>query len=295
MRSTANRRIERRLFSEDAKDEIAAVRCAHTCCKRTFLHGFVTFSAVRSPGAHAGAVIRTSRAAAARAVLAAAHGMGLAAHARRLGSGTAGSWLVSIPSVSPAKATPTSEPPARTCCRRALLRAAFLAGGSVSDPARGYHLELCCRNDAAARSVRTLMARFGGDAGIARRRSRPVVYVKDAQKISTLLANMGATHALLRLEEVRALAQTKNAIRRTVNSEAANAKRAAAAAARQRDAARAVLGGRRAASSAVREAARLRIKHPSRTLAELGRLARPPITKAAMANRMRLLERLAER
>jgi DNA-binding protein WhiA len=260
------------------------------------LHGFVNFSAVRSPGAHAHAVIRTSRAAAARALLAAAHGMGLAAHARRLGSShTAGSWLVSIPSLSPAKATQTSEPPARTCCRRALLRAAFLASGSVSDPARGYHLELCCRNDAAARSIRSLMVRFGGEAGVSRRRSRPVVYVKDAQKISTLLANMGATHALLRLEEVRALAQTKNAIRRTVNSEAANAKRAAAAAARQRDAARAVLGGRRAASSAVREAARLRIKHPSRTLAELGKLARPPITKAAMANRMRLLERLAER
>ena len=48
-------------------------------------------------------------------------------------------------------------------------------------------------------------------------------------------------------------------------------------------------------SRAVREAAQLRIAHPTRTLAELAEAARPPITKAAMANRMRLLERISKR
>jgi cell division protein WhiA len=161
---------------------------------------------------------------------------------------------------------------------------------------RGYHLEFSCRTDEAARLVSELIARLGGDAGITRRRGHALIYVKDAQTISTMLANMGAAHALLRLEEQRAVRQTKNAIRRTVNSEAANAERAAASAARQRDAARRVLANPGTTlTGAVREAARLRIAHPTRTLRELATLSRPPISKAAMANRMRLLERLAKR
>ena len=130
-----------------------------------------------------------------------------------------------------------------------------------------------------------------------RRRGRPLAYVKDAQTVSVLLAHLGATRAVFRLEEQRARRQMKNSIHRTVNSEAANAARAAVSAARQREAARRIMASVGAAqmSRAVREAAQLRIAHPTRTLAELAEAARPPITKAAMANRMRLLERISKR
>jgi cell division protein WhiA len=108
---------------------------------------------------------------------------------------------------------------------------------------------------------------------------------------------MGASHAVLRLEGLRALNQTKNSIHRTVNSEAANAARAAVSAARQRDAASRAIAklGFANMSPALREAAKLRIAYPARTLRELACAAQPPISKAAMASRLRLLERLIKR
>lgn len=251
-------------------------------------------------------VIASERASVARAIIAVAHNAKIQAHARHAPhAGAGGRWLVELErSSAPVGALSRIylRPkilalPRRKCCRRALLRAAFLTCGSVSDPARGYHLEFFCRDDDGARLVCDLIASFGGDAGITRRRGRPLAYVKDAQTVSALLAHLGATRAVLWLEEQRALRQTKNSIRRTVNSEAANAARAAASAARQRDAAQRIMGSANAAkmSRAVREAAKLRIAHPTRTLAELAQAARPPITKAAMANRMRLLERISKR
>jgi cell division protein WhiA len=240
--------------------------------------------------------IAAGRAAVARAILAVAHSAGLDAHAHnpKTSAGMA-RWVVRIPATALTRGSQLRIA-TRACCRRTLLRAAFLSSGSVSDPSRGYHLEFTTKHDDAARLLCKLIALLGGDAGIARRRRHSVVYIKDAQTISMLLANLGATRALLHLEERRAVRQTKNAIRRTVNSEAANAKRAASSAARQRDAARHLVASvRLSLPRTLREAATLRIKHPSQTLRELARLSRPPISKAAMANRMRLLERLAKR
>lgn len=285
------------MFSRNAKDEIAAVREQRPCCAATFV-GVLVRLGTRDRGSSTVA-LPTAHAATARAFVAAAHARNVVAHASHSHGGTGSRWVVHV-GPSPGATTAPAQPqvaPRRTCCRRAFLRAAFLICGSVSDPGHGYHLEFLCRDDDTARALSDAIARLGGDVGLTRRRGRALAYVKDAQTVALLLGNMGATRALLRLEEQRALRQTKNSIRRTVNSEAANAARAAVSAARQRDAARRVLASAngRALSSAVREAARLRIAHPSRTLAELARAARPPITKAAMANRMRLLERLAKR
>jgi DNA-binding protein WhiA len=282
------------LYSHDAKDEIASVREHRTCCAATFVEVLQRFGKTRRDGA---LLLATAHAATARAFVAAAHAVKLEAHVSREPGRVGARWDVTLERKARERPLSASAIPRKVCCRRALLRAAFLACGSVSDPARGYHLELACRTDDLARAVSGAIGSFGGDAGLTRRRGRALVYVKDAQTVSMLLANMGATRALLRLEEHRALRQTKNSIRRTVNSEAANAARTAASAARQREAARSVLAGAhgRRISNAVREAARLRIAYPTRTLAELARAARPAITKAAMANRMRLLERLSKR
>jgi DNA-binding protein WhiA len=286
------------LFSRDAKDEVAGAREQRTCCRTTFLQALELFGAGRHRQGAANLRFSTHSASVARAILAAVHAGGHPAHAQlvRKGAG-AGRWVVEAGTRARKHGISGRLAPARRCCRRALLRAAFLTCGSVSDPSRGYHLEFSCRSDDAARMVADAIARLGSDAGITRRRRRPIVYVKSAQSVALLLANLAATRAVLGLEEHRALRQTKNSIRRTVNSEAANAARAATSAARQREAARRLLASPRRAgfTQTVREAARLRLAHPTRTLAELARAAHPPITKAAMASRMRLLLRLAER
>lgn len=282
------------MFSRDAKDEIAGVRLGDAGCAASFLKSLSLFG--KRAGASAAAVtIASERASVARAIIAAAHRMGLDVHADRPAQRRAGTrWSVTIPAAS---ARGPAKLPQRLCCRRAWLRAAFLACGSVNDPTRGYHLEFYCRDDRSARALCDAIASFGGDAGVSRRRGRALAYVKEAQTVCALLGHMGANQAVLRLEGQRAIGQTKNSIRRSVNSEAANAARAAASAARQREAAMQAIAkpGVASLTPALREAAQLRIAHPTRTLRELAHRARPPISKAAMASRLRLLERLTKR
>jgi hypothetical protein len=301
-------------FSRDAKDEAAALRALRPCCARTFVALLAMEGrALRARGAKSQYVVSVTYAAAARAILAAARRAGLVAHLLPPGAKRTVSESRAAAPPAPRKnadrsrlriavgpLAPGQRPPvalARRCCRRAVVRAAFLTRGSVSDPQRGYHVEIVCRRREDARFVQRAAASLGIHLGLTWRRKRPLLYAKDVQTVTSLLVHAGATHAALALQTQRVVRETKNAIRRTVNGETANAVRAAAAAARQRAAARRVLalGSGARLTLALREAAALRLAHPSRTLAELAALARPPVSKAAMAGRMRLLEKLAKR
>jgi len=276
------------MFSQDAKDEIAAVRFERECCPASFVRGLAAFS-----GGHGSRILSTDRAAVARAALRAAKSAGLtlqvkAARGRRFGKGALEIGGDTTLAIAP-------RVPPRICCRHAWLRGAFLACGSVADPRRAYHLEFFCRRDEQARALSEALATLAIDVGITRRRGRPLVYVKGASTVAELLGHLGAARAVLALDDLLALRYTKNATRRRVNSEAANAARAAATSARQRDAALRVVRrlGVERLSSPLREAARLRIAHPDYTLAELASRARPAVSKAAMAYRLREIERLA--
>ena len=162
----------------------------------------------------------------------------------------------------------------------------------MSDPARSYHLEFFCRRDDDARALCEALASLSVDAGMSRRRGRPLAYVKGAESIADLLGQMGATQAVFALDNVRAVRQTKNDIRRRVNSESANAARAATSSARHREIAmRAIRSfGLERLGPELAQAARLRIAHPEMTLGELAERARPRVTKATMGYRMRALE-----
>ncbi|HET9342460.1 MAG TPA: DNA-binding protein WhiA [Candidatus Eremiobacteraceae bacterium] len=272
-------------YSGDAKDEIARVRFERSCCPGAFVRGASRFSnAGRSQ-----IIVATERSAVARAALAAAKAAGIDAVADR--TRTARLADRTMFTVRPAVPFSTATVPARSCCRRAWLRGAFLASGSVSDPARSYHLEFFCRRDDDARALCEALASVSVDAGISRRRGRPLAYVKGAESIADLLGQMGATQAVFALDNVRAVRQTKNDIRRRVNSESANAARAASSSARHREAAmRAIRSvGLSRLGPALAQAAQLRIAHPELTLAELAERARPRVTKAAMGYRMRAL------
>ncbi len=284
-----------KVFSADAKDEIARVPFARDCCPRHFLFAFFALSRRSTkPGPDAAYIVRASRVSTARVVLKAATRANVRARAQQLhGARTREMLAVDVTIDEPLKFRLLT--PSRVCCRRAWVRAAFLACGSVADPSRGYHLEFNTRDDAEARAVAAALASVGSDAGISRRRKKPFAYVKGGQAVADLLAQMGAAHAVLWLDDMRARRETKNTIRRTVNSEAANAARAGSAAARQLTAVRSMLhpSRLRSLSAPLREAARLRAAHPDMTLRELGDLARPAVTKSSMAYRLRQIQRLA--
>jgi DNA-binding transcriptional regulator WhiA len=187
------------------------------------------------------------------------------------------------------------EKPRARCDRRMELRAAFLACGSVVAPARGYHLEFVPPDDAAARRLVELFRADGRKPKVTRRKKRLVVYFKDSDEISQVLSSIGAFSTALHLEDVRARKETKNRVRRLVNTEAANVDRAASAAATQREAIALLEDayGLRKLSRPLREIAELRLSHPSETLVELGRRCNPPAKKSTVNGRLAALMRIA--
>ncbi len=185
--------------------------------------------------------------------------------------------------------------PPRTRGRRRLqLRGAFLCCGSLARPARGYHLELAPRDPAALPRLVALLRAEDLAPTIS---PRGAAYFKGVEPIAAFFAAIGGAAAVFALEDERALRETKNRIRRLVNVEAANLDRATTAAALQRDAIGYLADafGLRDLPPALRELARLRLEHPSDSLAELGRRCDPPAAKSTVNARMTALIRRSQR
>jgi DNA-binding transcriptional regulator WhiA len=187
--------------------------------------------------------------------------------------------------------------PTRRCDRIADVRGAFLACGSLSAASLGYHLEFVLPNEDAVQRLRWMLRSLVREPKATTRKKRCVLYYKDFETITAVLSTIGAFAAVLRLEDVRALKETKNRIHRLVNSEAANLERATAAAATQRRTIEFIADayGLRKLPRALREIADLRLAHPDETLAELGRRCNPPASKSAVNSRLVALSALASR
>jgi cell division protein WhiA len=187
--------------------------------------------------------------------------------------------------------------PARKCDRLIEIRAAFLACGSLAAGAHGYHLEFVIADDAVAARLEWMLRSAGVAPKKTRRKGRIVLYYKNFDAIVELLTQIGAFSAVLRLEDVRALRETKNRIHRLVNTEAANLERTARAAAEQRRVIEYLRSARGLGrlSPPLREIAELRLRHPDESLAELGRRCSPPIGKPTVSSRLAALGRLARR
>jgi DNA-binding transcriptional regulator WhiA len=187
--------------------------------------------------------------------------------------------------------------PALKCDRLMEIRAAFLACGSLAAGAHGYHLEFVPGERELAERLDWMLRSTGRAPKRTIRKRRDVLYYKDFEAIVDVLTLIGAFNAVLHLEDVRALRETKNRIHRLVNTEAANLERTAAAAASQRHTIDFLASayGLGALSPALREIAELRIAHPDESLAELGARCNPPIGKPTVSSRLAALSRLAGR
>lgn len=183
-----------------------------------------------------------------------------------------------------------------TCCRRAFIRGAFLAYGSMSDPAKNYHLEIVASTEGKAVQLRDIINSFHMEAKIIKRKNHFVVYLKDGSQIVDLLNIMEAHIALMKLENVRILKEVRNSVNRQVNCETANINKTVKAAAKQiediiyiRD-----NKGFSQLSDGLEEIARLRIEQPDVSLKELGALLNPPIGKSGVNHRLRKLSEIAD-
>jgi len=212
----------------------------------------------------------------------------------------AGTRLHRLPSyeIEVPKALRAAPPKPRRRCDRILdVRAAFLAAGSLSAASQGYHLEFVLFSEDRAQRLGWMLRSLVGEPKRTLRKKRYVLYYKDFEAIVGVLSTIGAYGAVLHLEDVRALKETKNRIHRLVNSEVANLERATTAAAAQRRTIEFVAEayGMRKLPRALREIAELRLAHPDETLAELGHRCKPPATKSAVNSRLIALAALAAR
>jgi hypothetical protein len=200
-------------------------------------------------------------------------------------------FAISIP---PALQT-TPPKPTRKCDRLMEIRAAFLACGSLAAGAHGYHLEFVLGDSALAERLAWMLRSTGRAPKHVVRKKHDVLYYKDFEAIVDVLTMIGAFGAVLHLEDVRALRETKNRIHRLVNTETANLERAAAAAAVQRQTIEFIANayGLAELSPPLREIAELRLAHPGESLAELGARCAPPIAKPTVSSRLLALTRLA--
>ncbi|MDO4788269.1 MAG: DNA-binding protein WhiA [Johnsonella sp.] len=183
-----------------------------------------------------------------------------------------------------------------TCCKRAFIRGAFLASGSVSNPEKAYHFEIIFFNEENAILLRDLMRSLGLDAKIVQRKKSYVVYLKESEQIVEVLGSMEAVSALMAFENTRIIKCVRNDVNRKVNCETANLNKTVSAAYKQVkdiEFIRQSIGLERL-SDALREIAYARLEHPQATLKELGEILSPPVSKSGVNHRLRKLSEIAE-
>ncbi|MDR3756016.1 DNA-binding protein WhiA, partial [Enterocloster sp.] len=183
-----------------------------------------------------------------------------------------------------------------TCCRRAFIRGAFLASGSISDPEKFYHFEIACVAEPKAEQLRELIATFDIEAKIVRRKKYYVVYIKEGSQIVDILNVMEAPVALMELENIRILKEMRNSVNRQVNCETANINKTVSAAVKQMDDIRYIQAviGLDGLPDNLREMALVRLERPDATLKELGEALNPPVGKSGVNHRLRKLGILAD-
>ena len=182
------------------------------------------------------------------------------------------------------------------CCKAAFLRGAFLAGGSVTDPSKGYHMELNTTHQSVAREGYSLIQEALGFAPkSAPRGGGQVLYFKQSDQICDYLTYLGAPVAAMGIMEAKLEKELNNNVNRRCNCDDANISKVIEAAQEQLNAIR-VLRERvlfEELPEKLKQAAVAREKHPEASLTELSAMMNPPITKPAMNHRLKKLVQLA--
>ncbi len=184
----------------------------------------------------------------------------------------------------------------KSCCKRAFIRGAFLAGGSINNPEKSYHIEIVCTTESKAEQIRELINSFGLESKVINRKKSYVVYLKEGSQIVDLLNIMEAPVALMELENVRILKEMRNSVNRMVNCETANINKTVSAAVKQTEDIQFIQKtiGLEKLPENLQEIAEIRLAYPNASLKELGSLLSTPLGKSGVNHRLRKLSEIAE-
>ncbi len=183
------------------------------------------------------------------------------------------------------------------CCKNAFLRGAFLAGGSVTDPIKAYHLELATSHHSVAREAYTFIREvLNFNPKSAQRGGGQVLYLKNSDLISDFLTFLGAPVAAMGIMEARLEKELSNNVNRRCNCDDANTSKVVEAAQEQLAAIRTLRerGLLESLPVKLKQAAFARENNPEYSLTDLAALMEPPITKPAMNHRLKKLVAMAK-
>lgn len=183
------------------------------------------------------------------------------------------------------------------CCKAAFLKGAFLAGGSVTDPVKGYHVEFATTHSSVARECNSLIQEvLGFQPKAATRGGGHILYLKQSDLISDCLTFLGAPVAAMGIMEAKLEKELNNKVNRRCNCDDANTSKVVEAAQEQLTAIRLLQekGHYGSLPAKLLQAADARMQNPEASLTELAAMMQPPISKPAMNHRLQKLVRLAQ-
>ena len=183
------------------------------------------------------------------------------------------------------------------CCKAAFLKGAFLAGGSVTDPAKGYHIELTTTHSSVARECHSLMDEvLGFPPKTATRGGGQVLYFKQSDLISDFLTYLGAPISAMGIIEAKLEKDLNNQVNRRCNCDDANTSKVVEAAQQQLAAIKSIRenGLLQNLPAKLLQALYAREENPEASLTELAAMMEPPISKPAMNHRLQKLVQIAQ-
>lgn len=182
------------------------------------------------------------------------------------------------------------------CCRASYVRGAFLGGGSVNDPQKGYHMEFVTKYEKEAKLLREVLGEAGFSSKITSRKGNYIVYIKECETIADILGYLGAGKSALDFYNIQIEKDMRNKVNRRVNCETANVEKVAKAAYRQIKAIEKIKKerGLDRLPDSLSEIAKLRLEFPEDSLKELGERLSPSIGKSGVNHRLNRIIELAE-
>ena len=181
-------------------------------------------------------------------------------------------------------------------CLEAFVRGAFLAGGSVTDPEKRFHLELATAHHSVSREMYTVLLDLGFSPKEASRNGNALLYFKKADAIADFFTALGAPVTAMGVMTAKVDKEMRNTVTRQINCDSANADKTVAAAQEQLAAIRRIVktyGSLDVLPEPLKDAALLRVTNPEASLADLALLSYPPVTKSCLSHRLKKIISLA--
>lgn len=182
-----------------------------------------------------------------------------------------------------------------SCCCQSFIRGAFLAGGSVTDPEKRYHLELVTGHYSVSREACPILLEMGFTPKTTDRNGNYIIYFKQSDAIEDLLTTIGAPIAAMNIMNAKITKNMYNTVNRKVNCDTANVTKTVEASQLQLEAIRRLTASGKLSQlpAKLQETARLRMDNPELSLSQLAELTDPPVTKSCLNHRLRKLVELS--